>query len=166
MTDRTISPNPAPPFRAVLTPNRSLSPAGFLILMSAIGLVSFALGIAFFSLGAWPVAGFLGLDVALIYYAFRANYRASRRFETVEINADTITITRVQPDGTSESFDFNTYWARIRLDEEPSGRTSLSIITHGRAFRFATCLGNDDRRAFASALDAELRTRRTFVPNT
>ena len=67
----------------VLHPHRSLSPRGFLILMSAIGLVSFVMGMVFLLIGAWPVMGFFGLDVALIYFAFKLNYRSGRLYETV-----------------------------------------------------------------------------------
>ncbi len=61
-----------PPFRAVLTPHRSLGPKGFLILMTALSVVSFIAGMAFYLSGAWPVLGFFGLDVVLVYVAFKA----------------------------------------------------------------------------------------------
>jgi len=156
--------NQRSPFRAILTPNRSLSPNGFLILMGAIGFVSFAIGIAFVSMGAWPVAGFFGLDVVLVYYAFRANYRSGRAFETVEVNREAVIITQVDPKGHTEAFDFNTYWARIQLHEEPSGHTKLSIVSHGRAFSFGVFLSDDDRRSFAETLNAELHAHRTHLP--
>ena len=35
--------------------------------------------------GAWPVIGFFGLDVALIYLAFKLNYRSGRLYETIEL---------------------------------------------------------------------------------
>ena len=66
-------------FRVVLTPHRSLGPKGFLALMLAFGAISFATGIVFYIAGAWPVVGFLGLDVLLVYVAFRLNYRSGRR---------------------------------------------------------------------------------------
>ena len=75
--------------------------------MSAIGIVSFAIGIAFLSMGAWPVLGFFGLDVALIYWAFRANYRAGREFETVEVAPDKLTVTRSSADGESQEVRFS-----------------------------------------------------------
>ena len=64
-------------FSAIVTPHRSLGSLGFLILMVAVGGISFAAGIAFLMMGAWPVFGFFGLDVFLVYLAFRANYRAA-----------------------------------------------------------------------------------------
>ena len=144
-------------FRALLTPNRSLSPTGFVVLMSLIVLISFIVGIAFLSMGAWPVLGFFGLDVLLIYWAFRANYRSAREFETVEVAPDVLTVTRCSADGRSEKFTFQTYWVRIFLDEEPSGRTSLRLTSHGRHLLFARFLSDHERREFADMLESEIR---------
>ena len=72
-------------FDAVLRPHRSLSRSGFLILMLALGGVSFIAGMAFLLLGAWPVFGFLGLDVLLVYVAFKLNYRSGRLTEAVRL---------------------------------------------------------------------------------
>ena len=66
-------PQETPTFRAVLHPHRSLGPRGFLILMLAIGGISFVTGMVFLSMGAWPVFGFFGLDVLLVYVAFKLN---------------------------------------------------------------------------------------------
>jgi len=143
-------------FRAVLTPNRSLSSMGFWVLMLAIGVVSFMIGIIFTYMGAWPVMGFFGLDVVLIYLAFRANYRAGRAFETVEVTPDKLTVTRFSKDGYSERFDFQTYWVRIFLDEETTGRTHLRLRSHGKDFIFGQFLSDDERREFAGVLKSEV----------
>ena len=100
-------------FRAVLTPYRSLSPTGFLILMVLVGGVSFAIGLVFLSAGAWPVMGFFGLDVLLIYIAFKLNYRSGLAYEVVELTPQQLSLTRYHPSGKSERFDFNPYWARF-----------------------------------------------------
>jgi hypothetical protein len=65
-------------FSAIITPHRSLGPRGFLIFMLCLGGLSFIAGVIFVSLGAWPVFGFFGLDVLLVYFAFRAKYRSAR----------------------------------------------------------------------------------------
>jgi uncharacterized membrane protein len=51
----------------ILRPHRSLSPTGFWILMGVLAGVSFSAGTVFWLLGAWPVIGFMGLDVALTW---------------------------------------------------------------------------------------------------
>src|SRR5262249_17268240 len=77
-------PNTEPTlFSAVITPHRSLSSTGFLLVMLLVGGMSLIGGLFFFLIGAWPVVGFLGLDVLLVYLAFRINYRAANAYEQV-----------------------------------------------------------------------------------
>lgn len=147
--------------RFVLHPHRSLGPRGFLILMSVLGVVSFIMGAVFVSLGAWPVMGFFGLDVALVYWAFKLNYRDGRIYEVVDIDPDVLKLTRFHPAGRSEAFEFNSYWARIRLTtDRPDGRTSLRLGAQGREVLFATFLNDDERRDLAQALTGALITSR------
>jgi len=143
-------------FRAVLTPHRSLSPRGFLILMSAVSLVSFVAGLAFFAMGAWPVMGFFGLDVALIYLAFRINYRAGRAHEIVELSERMLSVTHVAYDGRRKIFSCNPYWARVDVRTGPDGRSNLSILAQGKAHSFGHVLNHDERREFAQALKEAL----------
>lgn len=147
-------------FRVVLYPHRSLGPKGFLVLMLAIGSVSFVTGMLFLLKGAWPVFGFFGLDVALVYAAFRLNYRSGRLYETIELTPETLTITRVHPSGQRESFDFNPYWVRVRLAEAPHGGTDLRLASHGREFAFARFLTDDERRDLSDALSGALAAAR------
>ena len=66
-------------------PYRSLSKKGFRNLMFIVSLIFFLVGVFFWYIGAWPVFGFLGLDVLLLYYAFKINYKSGEIFETVKI---------------------------------------------------------------------------------
>ena len=157
-TDRTQAEPGA--FHAVLTPYRSLGPSGFLILMIAFGAMSFVTGIVFLIAGAWPVAGFLGLDVLLIYVAFRLNYRSGRLYETVDVTPARFTVTRVHPSGRQEQFDCNPYWARVNFREWPDGRTALSIAAEGKEHAFGRFLTDDERRDLASALREALLAAR------
>lgn len=151
-------------FRAVLYPHRSLGHVGFRVLMIVLGGISFITGVMFLLKGAWPVIGFFGLDVALVYAAFKLNYRAGRLYETVEVTPQTLTITRVHPSGAQESFDFNPYWARVFLAEGPQGRTDLRLASHGREFAFARFLTDDERRELSHALAGALAQARTAQP--
>src|SRR3990170_1664561 len=143
-------------FSAVLTPHRSLGPKGFMALMAAVGLVSFGTGLFFYILGAWPVIGFMGLDVALIYVAFKLNFRALRRYETVDLTQDALTVTRVAPSGKSQSWSFNPYWVRLRLQPRLGRSSELSLASHGKRLVFASFLTDEEREDFASALGSAL----------
>src|SRR5882724_12431322 len=79
----------------VLAPHRSLPPIGFLAVMASFGGISFVAGIYFVLHGAWPVMGFFGLDVALVYLAFRVNYRSARREERIRLLGDALTVERL-----------------------------------------------------------------------
>lgn len=151
----------ASPFRAVLHPHRSLDPRGFLILMLVLGTVSFATGLVFLSMGAWPVMGFFGLDVLLVYLAFKLNYRAARAYELVELTPAALRLTQVTPSGRSREFEFNPYWVRVRFIEHPDGSNNLRLASHGRELEFGRLLNDDERRDFARALEGALATART-----
>ena len=158
-TDTEKQPGHATQF--VLHPHRSLSGPGFLILMSVLGVVSFIAGVVFYMIGAWPVMGFFGLDVALIYWAFKVNYRDGRAYETVEVTPAVLTLTRVKPNGRTEKTEINPYWARVSLTtDNPDGRTSLRIIAQGRQLLLGQFLTDDERRDFAGALTGALQDAR------
>jgi uncharacterized membrane protein len=149
-----------PQFSAVLTPNRSLGPRGFLVFMAAISTVSFATGLMFYLMGAWPVMGFMGLDVLLVYIAFRVNFRALRLYETVDLTEDALTVTRVAPSGRAQAWRFNPYWVRLNLDERVGRTSELSIACHGERLVFASFLTDPEREDFAGALNQALREAR------
>jgi uncharacterized membrane protein len=148
-------------FRAVLTPHRSLGPKGFMILMAAVCVVSFATGLLFYLLGAWPVIGFMGLDVLLIYIAFKLNFRALQLYETVDLTDDALTVTRVAPSGKAQSWSFNPYWVRLSLQQRLGRSSELSLASHGRRLVFASFLSDDEREDFASALSSALTAARS-----
>lgn len=158
-----MSPIPASPrrddgvlFDAVLTPHRSLSPRGFLILMTALSLVSFAGGLFFFLVGAWPVVGFLGLDVVLVYIAFRINYRRARMYETLRLTRDTLTVRRVDHRGGETRWRFPPAWLQVLLDDPPTRRNWLTLRSHGRSLAIGGFLTAEERRGLAAALEAAL----------
>ena len=151
-TSETADDTPPPPFHAVLRPNRSLGPAGFVALMGVLAGVSFAAGMLFVSIGAWPVLGFFGLDVLLVYVAFRLNYRAGRLYETVDLAEARLDVARVHPDGRREAWSFEPYWVRVELTGREGGRGELALVSHGRRVVLARFLSPPERAAFADAL--------------
>lgn len=139
-------------FDAVLYPHRSLGPKGFWLLMGAISLVSFAAGLAFLLSGAWPVFGFFGLDVLLMYWAFKASYRSGRLRETVRLTPEALMIERVSPGGRVQRWSFQPYWLRVELDEPPRHGSQIVLASHGRRLIIGAFLSPDERGEFAVAL--------------
>jgi uncharacterized membrane protein len=149
-------------FAARLSPYRSLGPVGFNLLMIAVAGVSFAAGLAFWLIGAWPVVGFFGLDILLIQLAFRLNYRAARAYEEVEVTRDSLTVRKVSAAGRTREHTFNPYWARLEVDRRPDRLISrLRIASHGRRLDIASFLGPEERERFSAVFSAALAEARS-----
>ena len=144
-------------FDAVLHPNRSLSRGEFRFLIAAVAGL-FLIGAAvFFSVGAWPVAGFLGLELVLLYGAFRLSYRSGTLTETVRLSREALTVKRISPSGRVQAWDFQPYWLRVEL-EEPLARSSrVTLASHGRRLTVGAFLSPRERAEFAEALRDALR---------
>ncbi len=144
-------------FSAVLTPHRSLGPTGFVVLMAVLAGVSFAAGMVFLIAGAWPVFGFFGLDVLLVYWAFRANYRAAQAYEEVTVTPSELIVRKVSPRGRIREWTLNPLWVRLQRDEhEEFGIERLFLVSHGKRLAVAGFLGAQEKESFALALSAAL----------
>lgn len=142
-----------PFFTAVLTPYRSLGTNGFTVLMVCFGLISFIAGILFWRIGAWPVFGFFGLDLALIWLAFKLNYAAARQFEEVAVSRTEILIRKVGPGKRHLEYRFNPFWVRLHVDRiEDEGVTKIALAGRGERVDLGNFLNPDDRTSFAGAM--------------
>jgi uncharacterized membrane protein len=144
-------------FSAVLTPHRSLGRRGFLLLMLVLGSISFTTGMVFLLAGAWPVFGFCGLDVLLVYWAFRVSYRRGRAYEQVTVTPSELTVRQVSHRGGIREWSVNPLWVRLdRVVHAEFGIERLFLISHGRRLAIAGCLGPREKESFALALSAAL----------
>jgi len=144
-------------FSAIITPHRSLNSTGFLILMLIIGGFSFVSGMMFLVIGAWPVFGFFGLDVLLIYWAFRVNFRAARAYEEVTVTASELTVRKVSHRGGVREWTLNPVWVRLdRIVHEEFGIERLFLVSRGRRLPIAAFLGPHEKASFARALSTAL----------
>jgi uncharacterized membrane protein len=148
-------------FSALLTPHRSLNRTGFLVLMAFLSLISFAAGIAFLLMGAWPVFGFFGLDVLAIYWAFRINFRRARACEEILVTASELRVRRVSHRGHVAEWVLNPLWVQIdQKAHEEFGIEKLYLVSRGRRLAIASFLGPDEKASFVKALSAALQAAR------
>jgi uncharacterized membrane protein len=153
-------------FERVLLPYRSLPPRGFGLLMLVLGAISVAVSVAFVTIGAWPVCGFFGLDVLLVYIAFRLSYRSARQRETLRLADEEFTVERVGIRGERRTWRFQPFWLRVVYEERPDQSNRLSVTSHGRSVAIGTFLPVPVRRDVATALrDALARWRAALNPN-
>jgi uncharacterized membrane protein len=148
-------------FSALLTPHRSLNRTGFLVLMVALTAISFAAGVAFLLMGAWPVFGFFGLDVLAVYWAFRINFRHAKATEQISVTPSELRVRRVSHRGHVVEWVLNPLWVQVDQKTHPEfGIERLYLVSKGRRVSVASFLGPDEKASFAKALMAALHAAR------
>jgi uncharacterized membrane protein len=148
-------------FSALLTPHRSLNRTGFLVVMTFVSVVSFAAGLAFLLMGAWPVLGFFGLDVIAIYWAFRINFRRAGASEEILVTPSELRLRRISHRGHVMEFVLNPLWVQIdRKTHAEFGIEKLYLVSKGRHIAIASFLGPNEKASFANALAAALQAAR------
>jgi uncharacterized membrane protein len=144
-------------FCVTITPHRSLGRGGFIALMLVFGGISFVAGMVFLIAGAWPVFGFFGLDVLLVYWAFRANYGAARIWEEVTVTPSELTVRRASHRGQIAQWTLNPLWTRLDAQTHAEfGVERLFLVSHGRKLPIAAFLGPDEKKELAAALNTAL----------
>jgi uncharacterized membrane protein len=155
-------------YHAELRPHRSLPLRGFGIVMAILAVGSFLIGIGFLIRGAWPVTPFFGLDVALVYLAFRLSYRSARQREHLRLTEDALTLERVDVYGERQRWRFQPFWLRVIFEERDPDSNHLSLTSHGKSVTVGSFLGPAERREVAFSLkDAlSLWRRRVASPDS
>lgn len=154
---RALGPAPetasgAAMFDAVLYPNRSLPNAGFLAVMAIVIGANILFGIYFFSIGAWPVIGFCGLDVFLVWLAFKLSYRQGRLRERVIIREGDIRVSRVLPSGHESRWRLQPHWARVVIDRPGEHEARVRVVSKGRSLVLGAFLAPEERMTFGRSL--------------
>ena len=151
-------------FERVLLPHRSLPPVGFLAVMALLIGLSVAIGVGFTLVGAWPVIGFFGLDIILVYVVFQMSYRSARRSEHVRLTARELAVTADDGSGGIRRAVLQPYWAQVELVLGARNRQRLLLRSHGHVMELGSFLGPDEQSVLADALQDALRRLRTAAP--
>ena len=145
-------------FEAELRPHRSLSATGFRILMGTAGALFLGVGTAFFIAGAWPVIGFLGLEMLLLYGAFKINYARAHLRECLELSENALVVRRIDRSRRERVWRFQPYWLRVAMPVPESSRDQLVLSSHGLHLTIGAFLAPAQRVALAVALRTALAT--------
>lgn len=154
-------PASRPVFDATITPHRSLGQNGFRIVMALVCLSSVVSSVPFVVLGAWPVAGFFGLDVLALFIAFHVNFRHARAFERIVVTPLEILLRKVSHHGREAVWRFSPTWTRLERQTDPDyGLLGLKLVSRGQSVTVAGALSPAERAGFADALGSALAAAR------
>lgn len=140
-------------FDVRLVPHRSLSSSNFRILMLVFAAAGVFTSLPFIVMGAWPVAGFMGLDVAIFYLAFRANFDAAKAYEDILVTPVELLLAKVSAKGARREFRFHPAWTRLdKVEHEEFGVMSVALRSRGRSVEVGGFLGADAKKDLALGL--------------
>jgi len=143
-------------FSTTLSPHRSLSPEGFKWLIRGVLAANVLVGLPMYLLGAWPVAGFMGIDVWLLWFFFQRSYLDARRRETLTLTDRELIVERRSPDGEREEHRLDAYWLRFEVSEE-----RLVLVSRGNRIVVGRFLSPEERGQLAEELKAAHARMRT-----
>ena len=150
-----------PLFAATLTPHRSLTRRGYRYVIALACILASIPGIVFFSLGAWPVVGFLGLDVLAIGWALAASMRSGKQYEVVTLWPDELEVKQVAANGKTELVRFNPSLVKLVIDRDFNERTTgLHLRTRDADLIIGAFMNPDDKASFAKVFGSALRKAR------
>jgi uncharacterized membrane protein len=143
-------------FDAVLCPNRSLPTAGFIAVMAVVIGANILFGAYFYAIGAWPVIGFCGFDVFLVWLAFKLSYRQGRLRERVRVTEDDMWVSRILPSGHETRWRLQPSWTRVSIDRPVRHESQVRVTSKGKTLILGAFLSPDEREDFADALEGAL----------
>ncbi len=151
-----------PLFSASLRPNNSLTPRGRRWVIAILAIGASIPGIVFFAAGAWPVVGFLGLDILAVWWALSASMKSSHRAEHVSLYPDALIVRQFTADGDERTNRFNPFYVRLDVSRDPVGRVrALTLRSAETTLPIGTVLNPNDKASFAKAFgDALVQARR------
>jgi uncharacterized membrane protein len=149
-------------FEAELRPHRSLSNKAMLGVLGGMAAASLYVTAIMYFIGAWPVIGFNGADIALAGLLFWLNARAARAREIIRLSDDALEITHIAPNGRVERVELSPDWAKVELQERPASVPVLILRARGAVTEavIGRQLGEAQKRDLAEAISRALVRRR------
>ena len=136
-----------------LCPYRSLGNRGYLCLMIGfIGLI-FLLSLFFYSMGAWPVIGFLGVEIGLVWFLFKVNYKSSKNFEQISITKNSTFIKKINWSGAIINFTIESPWIKASCIKSIGTSDKLFLNYHAEQLEIGEFLPPQEKALLANALN-------------
>lgn len=145
----------------VLKPSPPLPPRMLLVILGIVTLFNAAFALSFVLKGAWPVMPFMGLDVALLGWAFRTSTLRAMREEHIVVTREDLSIARRAPKTPPRETHLNPYWVRVHMDDPPEHDSQLTLWSHGKGVRIGAFLAPAERISFAETLKIALHRARS-----
>jgi uncharacterized membrane protein len=147
---------------AILRPNPPMSAGSLRVVLAVVAAANLAFAIGFLLRGAWPIAPFMGLDVALLAWALRASRLAAQAYEHIRLTSAELFVDAHPARGAAREVTLNPYWVTVHLDQPDEAPRKLTLRSHGKQLQVGSFLDPDSRLSFAGVLRNALERARRW----
>lgn len=146
-----------PVFAALITPHRSLGPSALRLVITLVCIASIISSLPFVLMGAWPVAGFFGLDLLAFYIALRINARRAEGFEQIMISRVMLLLRKVSHHGRQREWQLNPRWTKLeRKTHAEFGVEQLALVSRGQRVVMGADLSPEEKASLGDAVSEAL----------
>ena len=145
-------------FAKELRPRQSCSPHMIQCLIIVSIVLVILTGLIFVYIGAWPVFGFIGLELLALNMLAYYHYRRGFIVEHIVITENNLRVVRTVPSGHEYTWTFRRHWLQVNLQDNNSKNSHLELRSHGRAILIGSFLTPDERLNLATWLHNSLNS--------
>jgi uncharacterized membrane protein len=151
-----------PLFAATLTPHRSLNRGDRSVVIALAALLLIAPVVLFYTVGVWPLVGFVVLDVVAISIALVVSMRRGRASEVITLWPDSLEVKRIDPKGRETLLGFKPSDVRFLIDRDYHERvTGLWLRQRDDRHPLGAFLSAEEKLSFSKAFGTALRKARS-----
>jgi uncharacterized membrane protein len=126
-----------------------------LIVVSAVVVMTSAVALRFWLLGAWPVLMFAFVEIPLVVVLLTLNMRQARANELIMLDATQVTVVRTDPAGRRRQEILPAAWLRVVLNAT-NGTSSVVLTSQGRICEVGAFLHEQDKTSLFKSLETAI----------
>ena len=115
------------------------------------------IGISFYVLGAWPVLGFMGFEILLIYIAFKILFYKNKFYEHIILDNEKLNILFKKKNKIIKKIELEPTWVQVKIEKIYENEDTLILSSHGKKIILANYLIPEERLKLAGKIKSGLR---------
>ena len=115
------------------------------------------IGISFYVLGAWPVLGFMGFEILLIYIAFKILFYKNKFYEHIILDSEKLNILFKKKNKIIKKIELEPTWVQVKIEKIYENEDTLIVSSHGKKIILANYLIPEERLKLAGKIKSGLR---------
>ena len=151
-------------FEILLKPNSSLTGATRVLFLGSIFFICIVIGIGFFLAGGIMILPFAGLEIVLVYLAFKVSFNWSNQKQVIILSKEHV---EVRVDGLKEFFTWKEFrsFATFNISKDQSMEDKISFRSKGKEIYVGNFLNKEDKEKLKEEVSLIIQKLNAFPVN-